>query len=476
MSPSTTARDNWVIAAEAFKHFVETNEIPSVNPKNNQLWMGGVTSANKKKQLNLLNNIVNGMGKDNAVEWMYSDHTIAEINRIRKDYADLGKIDGKQNDKVLGLFAFGPKVGPFVSNLNGIHDVTVDKWMTRTFKRYIGNMIDKSGNIIDLPTPQERAVIKKLINEVAKNEGIKSYQAQSILWFYEQRLFRSLGTPSPSYGFSDGARKFLEQDTSRRERSDQQNGERGVGVNQKNKYSLALGNIDPTTFLVSEKNPNNTGNLAFMPGAAPFAKYPIRLPVGTHDDISDKGYGANHILRRMQTDVKRRPAEVTKERLEDLILHIENLGKRFKRVYRSGLQLVLYDPLTDDAMFVRQLADHYEVQSMYSDARIPTKYGNAAWSGKNIQPPEAKKFEEKQRGILVQASKEGRVEPKPVGVRVKRVLNPNQIEAEADREPTKGTLSLKKKMSLRVPQNLVDLVKKMEELVIVRPSTYAPTI
>jgi hypothetical protein len=239
---------------------------------------------------------------------------------------------------------------------------------------------------------------------------------------------------------------------------------RAEEVAPESKYSLALGNVDPTTFLVSEKNPNNTGNLAFMPGAAPFAKYPIRLPVGTHDDISDKGYGANHILRRMQTDVKRRPAEVTKERLEDLILHIENLGKRFKRVYRSGPQLVLYDPLTDDAMFVKQLADHYEVQSMYSDARIPIKYGNAAWSGKNIQPPEAKKFEEKQRGILVQASKEGRVEPKPVGVRVKRVIDPSQVEAYAEKrvEPTKGTLSIKKR-SLRVPQNLVDLVKKMEE-------------
>ena len=228
---------------------------------------------------------------------------------------------------------------------------------------------------------------------------------------------------------------------------------RAEEVAPESKYSLALGNVDPTTFLVSEKNPNNTGNLAFMPGSAPFAKYPIRLPVGTHDDISDQGYGANHILRRMQTDVKRRPAEVTKERLEDLILHIEDLGKRFKRVYRSGPQLVLYDPLTDDAMFVKQLADHYEVQSMYSDARIPTKYGNALWSGKNIQPPEAKKFEEKQRGILVQASKEGRVEPKPIGIKVKRVITPNQIEAEAEKrvEPTKGTLSIKKK-SLRAPE------------------------
>jgi hypothetical protein len=103
-------------------------------------------------------------------------------------------------------------------------------------------------------------------------------------------------------------------------------------------------------------------------------------------------------------------------------------------------------------MFVKPLSDHYEVQTMYSDSRIPFKYGDALWSGKNVQPPEAKKFEEKQRGIMVQASKEGRVEPKPVGVRVKRVIDPSQVEAYAEKEPTKGTLSLKKKMSLRAPE------------------------
>lgn len=208
MSPSTTARDNWVIAAEAFQHYIKTGVIPPINPKNKQLWMGGLTSANKKKQLNLLNNLVKELGSDKAVEWMYSQHPISEINKTRKEYGGLGSIGGKINDSALGLFAFGPKVGPFVSNLNGIPDVTVDKWMTRTFNRYIGRMVDKSKKIIDKPTEQERTVIKNLINEVAKNEGIKPYQAQSILWFYEQRLFRALGTPSPPTGSAMGLVNF----------------------------------------------------------------------------------------------------------------------------------------------------------------------------------------------------------------------------------------------------------------------------
>jgi hypothetical protein len=108
-------------------------------------------------------------------------------------------------------------------------------WMTRTFNRYFGKMADKDGVIIDAPTEPERVVIKKFVNEVAKNAGIKPYQAQSVLWFYEQRLFRALGTPSASYGFSDGGRKFLEQSTSAGTRS----GEEDVrGVKQKKSYSL----------------------------------------------------------------------------------------------------------------------------------------------------------------------------------------------------------------------------------------------
>jgi hypothetical protein len=50
--------------------------------------------------------------------------------------------------------------------------------------------------------------IKKLVNEVAQNANIKPYQVQSLLWFYEQKLFTKLGVPSPSYAFSDGARRF----------------------------------------------------------------------------------------------------------------------------------------------------------------------------------------------------------------------------------------------------------------------------
>jgi hypothetical protein len=211
MSPQTTARDNWNIAAKAFQHYKATGDVPGVNPETGGLWQGGTQSANKKIQLEFLDRMIKDLGVNESLEWLTSDHTVKEINQFRQKYGNIKSgIDGKASDMRPGLYAFGPKVGPFVGNLNGIHDVTVDKWMTRTFNRYFGTMLDSDGKIVDAPTEPQRRAIKQLVNQVAQNAGIKPYQVQSLLWFYEQKLFTKLGAQSPSYGFSDGARKFSE--------------------------------------------------------------------------------------------------------------------------------------------------------------------------------------------------------------------------------------------------------------------------
>ena len=210
-SPNTVARDNWFIAAKTFEHYIATGTIPGLNPETGGLWQGGTQSANKKVQLEFLDRMVKDMGQKKALEWLFSDHTVKEINSFRQKYGNIKSgIDGKLTDVKPGLYAFGPKVGPFVSNINGIHDVTVDKWMTRTFNRYFGTMLGPDQKIVDSPTEPQRRAIKTLVNEVAKNAGIKPYQVQSLLWFYEQKLFTKMGVLAPSYGFSDGGRKFAE--------------------------------------------------------------------------------------------------------------------------------------------------------------------------------------------------------------------------------------------------------------------------
>lgn len=213
LSPQTTARDNWFIAAKAFRHYKQTGTVPGRNPETGSLWQGGTTSVNKEKALNFLNNMVQDLGEAATIEWLMGTHTVKELNAARKTWGNMGPgVDGKMTDTAMGVRAFGPKVGPFVMNINGIHDITVDMWATRTFNRYFGRMIGPDGKIVDAPTEPQRKVVKDLFNEAAKQLNIKGYQVQSVIWFFEQQLFNQLGTGAQSYGFSDGALRFTGAD------------------------------------------------------------------------------------------------------------------------------------------------------------------------------------------------------------------------------------------------------------------------
>lgn len=210
-SPGTNARDNWKIAAETFQHYKKTGVIPGRNPANGQLWAGGPVSVNKEKALTFLNNMVQDMGEQKAIEWLMGTHSVKDLNAARAQWGNMGPgVTGKATDTAMGVVAFGPKVGPFVMNINGIHEITVDVWATRTFNRYFGKMVGPDGKITDAPTEPERRVVKELVNAAAEKSGIKPYQVQSVLWFFEQQLFNHLGTGTPSYGFSDGARRFAD--------------------------------------------------------------------------------------------------------------------------------------------------------------------------------------------------------------------------------------------------------------------------
>lgn len=209
LSPQTNARDNWFIAAQAFRNYKDTKIVPARNPATGSLWQGGTTSVNKEKALKFLDGIIQDIGEEKAIEWLFSEHTVKELNAARKKWGNMGPgVDGKATDTALGLRAFGPKVGPFVMNINGIHEITVDMWATRTFNRFFGRMIGPDGKIVDAPTEAQRKIIKELFNEAAERVNIKGYQAQSVAWFFEQQLFNKLGTGAQSFGFSDGARRF----------------------------------------------------------------------------------------------------------------------------------------------------------------------------------------------------------------------------------------------------------------------------
>ena len=216
---------------------------------------------------------------------------------------------------------------------------------------------------------------------------------------------------------------------------------------EKNKrFSLALGSVEPSTFLVSDANPNNTGNLAFIPPNSRVPIKPIRLAVGTHSGLDDKGFGANHIIDRIRKDASRRPPAISKELLEDIILNVENVGKSFSRIYQEinpiygGTTYILYDPKTRDSLIVRPRADYYEVITAYKQD-VGSKYGNPVWSGANVQPEQPVGFVTKQQGISVKAGERG-IETQAVATVVKkrRVLSPEALQQMADDRAGKFSL------------------------------------
>ena len=460
MSPGVNARDNWFIAAKAFQHYVNTGTVPDINPENDQMWQGGpMASGTKTKQLRFLNNMIQTLGEAEALNFMMSFQTVSEINRMRKDLGGMvSGVSGKKNDLVPGLYAFGPKVGPFVSNINGIHDVTVDKWMTRTFNRYFGTMIatagQKAGTIVETPTEPQRRAVKDLINEVARDAGIKNYQVQSLLWFFEQRLFRSLGTPSPSYAFSDGARKFLD---SSRGAAGGIASDRAAKRKSEKKLAIALGRIEPETRLTATTAPDPDGILAFSPERSPLRGNPIVLKVGTHNEVevrdgdvfdSDKGFGAIHILTRIIENPSRRPVG-GEELLEQIVLDAQKIAENFNVIYPGNKgHLVLYNTRTKDSLVVKPQKNEVSIVTMFKQD-VVNKLGSPVWFGKNVQPVR-EAFVAKISGAEVIAN--GRdIILKPIDIRKKRVITPlNVAELASDMALSKpGTLSLKKKASIR---------------------------
>jgi hypothetical protein len=212
---------SWNTGAKIFREYERTGRLPPYNPQGEPGFTGKVglwtiRGEYVAKGMGALNTLVERFGEAGAVAWLYSDHTNKELHEAEKDLlGSKGKLVLKtQNQKQLGLSIFGPKIGPFISNMHGIEDPVVDKWMTRTFARYFkqASVKDKNGKMVAIsgPTAPMRRASKALINEVASRTGLKASQVQAGLWFHEQNLYTHLGAKSTPKSSSDGARRFAD--------------------------------------------------------------------------------------------------------------------------------------------------------------------------------------------------------------------------------------------------------------------------
>jgi hypothetical protein len=206
------------------------------------------------------------------------------------------------------------------------------------------------------------------------------------------------------------------------------------------RYALALGNIEPSTAVVPDIGGNPNGNMGLLP--TKLGSKPIRLLVGTHDDIENKGYGANHILNRVLSDPRRTP-EGSEELLEKIARTAQKTAQNYNRIYQDGNKLVLFDG--KNSLILSSTPSESSIVTMFIQDSPDQKYGRPVWTGR---APSLAEFVEPVRGMSVEA-RDGRVAPKSVAVTKKRVVTPSGVLEAAP--VSKGTLGLKK-MALRVSE------------------------
>lgn len=215
------------------------------------------------------------------------------------------------------------------------------------------------------------------------------------------------------------------------------------------RYALALGAIEPQTPVVPDVGGNPDGILGYAPEA--LGGKPIRLLVGTHNDIEDKGYGANHILNRILKDPKREP-EGSEELLEKVAKTAQNTAGQYFRIFKDSASgaYVFYNGR--NALITSQRPGEFSVVSMFKQDKPEQRWGRPIWTGKAPSMPAA--FTRPVRGRTV-LGEDGRVVPVPVKSieQKKRIaITPSMVTAameEVEAPQVKGTLGLKKKMALR---------------------------
>ena len=201
---------NWKSAATAMYEYFRTGVIPFVSQNNEVIGVRGHTIV---RQVQMLENMLKKMGPTDTVTWLMDDHTVAEIMEVRETFGGFkhssNYLKGGKDANYTGTFIFGPKIGAFIKNLNGVNDehaITVDIWAARTYNRVIGRSRDNMGAPRGEP---EREVIKRLFKEAGDRVGVDPANAQALLWFFEQQLHNTLGTSAVPQGNKDGAEAFV---------------------------------------------------------------------------------------------------------------------------------------------------------------------------------------------------------------------------------------------------------------------------
>lgn len=234
-SNGSTPEQAFMASAEAFEGFLKTGKVIPVrsdvsaalgkeHPTSKETGKPQGWSVRDKpnvQQLQFVANLIDEKGLDGAMKFLQEPQKRTAINE-RMQANGLYK-EGRFTTKaeiagpdVPGVMAFGEKLGRYTMGLHGADieagDVTIDLWFTRTYRRWVGRLMEGPlgpEGVVGGPTEQDRQVIRKLVDDLAKATTMKVGDVQAVLWFFEKRLWGSQGLTVNEGTNSSGARKLL---------------------------------------------------------------------------------------------------------------------------------------------------------------------------------------------------------------------------------------------------------------------------
>ena len=227
LSPGYPVGFDFRAAIKVADNFLNTNNVPHINPETNR---GFGRFAASREQLKFVNAIVKQRGLDGFLEFIHTPTTRREINVVREQLG-FKKIAGALDKEIFGADAFGPKVSKFMQNLLGTSDENVpDIWFTRGFNRKRGTMfnVTQDGNRTGIQAPRtlkERELMDQYIVDVKSqlkskyNIELNNRDTQAVLWYFEQGLYTKLGVASEPKSYRQITRTLLEGKTNDSQRS-----------------------------------------------------------------------------------------------------------------------------------------------------------------------------------------------------------------------------------------------------------------
>lgn len=203
-SPGTAVGQDFKAATQIADIFLNTNNVPSINPITGKGW---TRYPAPKMQLKFVDAVIKDKGLDGFLDFIYGPTTRRKLNEYRQKLG-FNKISGPLDKEIVGADAFGPKVSKFMQNLLGTSDENVpDVWFTRGFNRKRGTMfnVTQDGNRTMIMAPRtlkERQLMDKYIEDTKNqlktkyNIELNNRDTQAVLWYFEQGLYTKLGVRS----------------------------------------------------------------------------------------------------------------------------------------------------------------------------------------------------------------------------------------------------------------------------------------